>query len=486
MMRLRFAPSPTGFLHIGNARTAIINYLLSKKYNAVLVLRIEDTDVERSSRESEESILRDLQWLGIQWHEGPDVGGNFGPYRQSERLEIYKQFSEQLLKNGNAYYCFCTQEELETMRARAFETGTYEYSGRCRNLSTAEKERFRAEGRKPTIRFRVPENETVIVDDAIKGKVVFSSENIGGDFIIVRSDGMPVYNYIVIIDDALMKITHVVRGEDHLSNTPKQILIARALNLPVPQYAHLALVMGNDRKKLSKRHGITSVDLYRKEGYLPEALVNYLAMLGWAAEDEREILSMQEIVAQIELEKLAKSAAIFDFQKLRWMNSHYVRLKSAIELLPLIQPYLQEVGIDANAVEREKLLRAIELLKPYCELLSDIKNFAPMLLSEIPAYDEEAKQILMSDEATILIKEAFSFFSETPSSDIGQFVNVVKAKTGFKGKQLFHPLRALLTGKLKGPELDQVISLLGYDGCKKRVEYAHRIYIEKLPLEGKL
>lgn len=478
-MRLRFAPSPTGYLHIGNARTAIINYLLAKKHNGTLVLRIEDTDQERSSRESEESILRDLKWLGIQWDEGPDVGGYFGPYRQSERLKIYKQYSDQLLKEGNAYYCFCTQEELEEMRTKASKTGTYQYSGRCRNLSEKEKKHLLEMGRKPTIRFRVPEGETVIIDDLIKGRVVFSSEHIGGDFIIVRSDGMPVYNYIVIIDDALMKITHVVRGEDHLSNTPKQVLIARALNLPVPQYAHLALVMGNDRKKLSKRHGITSVDMYRKEGYLPEALVNYLAMLGWATEDEKEILTVEEIISQIELAKLAKSAAIFDFQKLRWMNGHYIRQKSNEDLLQLMQPYLVEAGIEGECIDREKLLRAIDLLKPYCELLRDIKDLIPMLFADIPFYNEEAKQLLQSEEAAVVIKETYLFFTETPHEKVDQLIEKLKTRTGLKGKQLFIPLRALLTGKITGPQLDQVIELLGYEGCKKRAEYVYWQYIKK-------
>ncbi len=472
-MRLRFAPSPTGFLHIGNARTAIINYLLSKKYHADFVLRIEDTDIERSSRQSEESILHDLRWLGISWNEGPDVGGNFGPYRQSDRFDIYKRYSEQLLAEGKAYYCYCTQEELEAMRSKAASTGSYEYSGRCRNLTDEEKHRFIAENRKPTIRFRVPDGETVVVDDAIKGRVVFSSENIGGDFIIVRSDGVPVYNYIVVIDDALMKITHVVRGEDHLSNTPKQILIARALSLPIPHYAHLALVMGNDRKKLSKRHGITSVDMYRKEGYLPEALVNYLAMLGWAAEGDREILSVDEIVEQIELEKLAKSAAIFDFQKLRWMNGQYIRAKSVEKLLSLMLPHIREAGIDTDAIEYETLLRAIEILRPYCELIGDIGHLAKMLLADIPEYDDEAQELLISTEAAPLVKETFAFFNQQPPNDIAQLVPVLKTATGLKGKNLFHPLRALLTGKLKGPELDQVMDILGFEGCKKRAEYVY-------------
>ena len=282
-MRLRFAPSPTGYLHIGNARTAVVNYVIARKFNAAYVLRIEDTDMERSSAESERSILEDLSWLGIRWDEGPGAGGEYGPYRQSERFDIYRDYTRRLLENGSAYHCYCSPEELEAMRREAQAAGRpFVYPGRCRNLSEAEKKRLESEGRSPTVRFHVPEGRSIEVDDLIKGRVLFGSENIGGDFIIVRSDGVPMYNYIVIIDDALMKISHVIRGEDHLTNTPKQIMIARALDLPVPQYAHLALVLGPDRSKLSKRHGITSVKMYRREGYLPEALVNYLSMLGWA------------------------------------------------------------------------------------------------------------------------------------------------------------------------------------------------------------
>lgn len=479
IVRLRFAPSPTGFLHIGNARTAIINYLLARKYHADFILRIEDTDMERSSRQSEESILRDLHWLGIHWNEGPDVGGSYGPYRQSERFELYQRYSKQLLAEGKAYHCFCTQEELEKMRVHASETGSYEYSGRCRNLTDNEKQLFIAQGRKPTIRFRVPEGETVVIDDAIKGRVIFSSEHIGGDFIIVRSDGVPVYNYIVVIDDALMNITHVVRGEDHLSNTPKQVLIARALSLPIPQYAHLALVMGNDRKKLSKRHGITSVDMYRKEGYLPEALVNYLAMLGWAAEGEKEIISVDEIVNQIELEKLARSAAIFDFQKLRWMNGHYIRSKSPEELLHLMRPVLVDAGYDPDGIEHDRIIRVIEILKPYCELINDIRQLAGMLLDEVPEYDDEAHALLASNDAAPIVREAYMFFMQNESEgDVSGLLETLKRNTGLKGKHLFHPLRALLTGRLKGPELDHVMDILGFEGCRKRAEYVYRRFFE--------
>jgi len=361
---------------------------------------------------------------------------------------------ERLLAEGKAYHCYCSQEELDETRKASAESGSYEYSGRCRNLTDAEKKKFQADGRKPTIRFRVPDGETVTIDDGIKGLVSFSSENIGGDFIIVRSDGVPVYNYIVIIDDALMKITHVVRGEDHLSNTPKQVLIARALDLPVPQYAHLALVMGDDRKKLSKRHGITSVDMYRREGYLPEALLNYLAMLGWSAEGGAEIMPEDEIVSQIEIGKMARSAAVFDFQKLRWMNGNYIRQYPLERLLALMEPYIGEAGFDVKTVDRPWLAGVVDLLKGNCEILSDIKGLIGMFMSDVNDPDEEADALLRQEHAVLIIREARRLLEGEITADNirADFINRIKAGTGQKGKNLFHPVRALLTGRLKRSE----------------------------------
>jgi glutamyl-tRNA synthetase len=295
---------------------------VARKTGATYVLRIEDTDMERSTAASEKSILDDLRWLGISWHEGPDCGGNHGPYRQSERFDIYAEYTNRLLAEGKAYHCFCTSEELDAMREQAQQDGRpFAYPEKCRHLDEAAKQKLLAEGRKPTVRFHVPANEEIAFEDQIRGPISFNGSNIGGDFIIVRSDGVPVYNYIVVIDDCLMQVSHVIRGEDHLPNTPKQIAIARALGIESPLFAHLPLVLGDDRKKLSKRHGITSVELFRDQGYLPEALVNYIAMLGWAAEDGSEIMSQDEIVERIDLSALGKSAAVFVFQKLGWINS---------------------------------------------------------------------------------------------------------------------------------------------------------------------
>lgn len=479
-MRVRFAPSPTGFLHIGNARTAIINHLIAKKYNAEYVLRVEDTDMERSSKESEVSILDDLKWLGINWTEGPDIGGNFGPYRQSERFDIYKEYTDKLISEGKAYHCYCSQEDIEQMRIEAKEQGrTAVYDGRCRHLSDDEKKKFEEEGRKPTVRFYVEENQTIEITDHIKGNVTFNSDNIGGDFIIVRSDGVPVYNYIVVIDDALMEITDVVRGEDHLSNTPKQIMIARALGFSSPKYAHMPLVLGDDRKKLSKRHGITSVDMYRKEGYLPEALMNYIAMLGWAAKDEQEILSEEEIVNQIDIENLAKSAAVFDFKKLKWMNGNYIRSYDEKKIIELFQPYLESAGFDIASLDRNYFEKSILFLRGYCELLPDITEKADMFLKRLPEHDAQADELLKTEpgqKAVVVSKELLDSGELNSDNFDSEYLNLLKEKGELKGKNLFMPARAILLSRVHGPDVAESLNILGFDLFKERVEECYRKY----------
>ncbi len=478
-MRVRFAPSPTGFLHVGNARTAVTNYLVAKKNSAAMVLRIEDTDLERSTRESEQSIINDLAWLGIKWNEGPDVGGPFGPYRQSERFDIYRSYSERLLREKKAYHCYCTKEELAEMKkGPGGESDTYIYNGRCRNLTDSERMNFESQGRKPTIRFKVPDNVTIVVRDHIKGPVEFNSNNIGGDFIIVRSDGVPVFNYIVIIDDALMNISHVVRGDDHLSNTPKQLLIARALGLPEPEYAHHTLILGPDRTKLSKRHGITSVESYRAQGYLPEALVNYLALLGWAAEGGEEVLQFDEIVRQIDLENFSKNSPVFDFQKLKWMNGIYIRQYELEKITDLFIPHIQKAGYQTNIVEREHLEHIVAVLRRSCEILSDIGHLIGIFLDEVCEPDEEADKMLKTVEAGKVLKAARDLFAtELNEANFAEsLAPKVKAISSLKGKSLFMPLRAALTGRQKGPELDQAMPLIGFERCRKRIEYCYNKY----------
>jgi nondiscriminating glutamyl-tRNA synthetase len=356
-MRVRFAPSPTGQLHVGNARTALFNWLLARGSNAAFVLRIEDTDVERSTVESEAAILFDLQWLGMQWDEGPDVGGACGPYRQTERLHLYESYAKEMLSAGQAYYCFCTVEQIEADRAADLAAGKpVRYSGRCRQLSSAVAEQRIAAGERPATRFRVPENREVVFTDAVRGEVRFHTDVIG-DPVIVRADGTPAYNFAVVVDDALMAITHVIRGEDHISNTPRQLLLYAALGFTAPSFAHLALVLGPDHAPLSKRHGATSVAEFRSRGYLPEALVNYLALLGWSprGDDEVELMPALELARRFSLADVGKSAAVFDEEKLAWVNRHYLKMASSERLAELSVPYFMNAGLrmapDARGLE---------------------------------------------------------------------------------------------------------------------------------------
>jgi len=477
-MRVRFAPSPTGFLHIGNARTAVINHLIAKKHNADFLIRIEDTDKERSTIESEISILEDLKWLGIEWTEGPDMIKDCGPYRQSERYDIYREYTGKLLERGAAFKCFCTREEVEEDKEKAVKENR-PFLDRCRDFTLQQQDKLASEGKSFTVKFKVPENEIISFDDGIKGTVSFNSSHIGGDFIIVRSDGDPVYNYIVIIDDTLMRITHVVRGEDHLSNTPKQIIIAKALDLPVPEYSHMPLIMGNDKKKLSKRHGITSVDLYRKEGYLPEALMNYLGLLGWATESGDEILSQDELIKQFDISKIGKSAAIFDFQKFKWMNSHYLKSKPLPELVELFRPYLAEGGFNIDDIDSDKLNTIVSALTKNCEILSDIKNFAGIFLNDVNMPDEAADALLKEDYSKDIIRIAMNIFSSIDRENISQsLAEGIKAQCEHKGKKLFHPIRAMVTGRLSGPDLDTALPVIGHEKIQKRIEYCYKTYCE--------
>jgi nondiscriminating glutamyl-tRNA synthetase len=478
-MRVRFAPSPTGYLHIGNARTAVVNYITAKKHNAEFILRVEDTDLERSTKESEISIMDDLKWLGINWTEGPDLGGNYGPYRQSERFEIYKKYTQKLLEEGKAYHCYCTKEELEEDRKDADgNVKSFEYSGKCRALTQEDKKKFEAEGRKPTVRFHVPNDKNITFDDTLKGTVNFNSNNIGGDFIIVRSDGVPVYNYIVIVDDSLMNVTHVIRGEDHLSNTPKQILLAEALEFAIPQYAHLPLIVGDDRAKLSKRHGITSVNLYRSEGYLPQTLFNYLGMLGWASESENELMTFDELLKEFDMNNLGKSAAIFDFQKLKWINNNYIKQLTKEKVLELFTPYLESANYKIDLLPKEKAESICELLKPNCDLLSDIVKFIGIFLDETVIPDEEASEMLKEEYSKPILQAAKEILDEgINETNCLNAIELIKDKSGNTGKKLFMPLRALITGRLKGPDLHQALPLIGPEKLTQRFTHCVKKFL---------
>src|SRR5688572_14691490 len=463
-MRVRFAPSPTGQLHVGNARTALFNWLLARGQGATFILRIEDTDVERSTKESERAILEDLRWMGLEWSEGVEAGGEHGPYRQSERLHIYRAHAVELMSRGHAYQCFCSADQLEADRQAALAEGRPpKYVGRCRGISRDQARRRIEDGEKAVIRFRVPESRDVVFDDIVRGEVRISTDVIG-DPVLVRSDGVPAYNYAVVIDDALMEITHVIRGEDHISNTPRQVLLYEAFGWRPPKFAHVSLVMGPDHTPLSKRHGATSVAEFRARGYLPEALTNYLALIGWSPGEGQERLPLEELAARFRLEDVGHSAGVFDVEKLSWVNRHYLKLADPARLATLAAPYIQReawlsdptpaaldflaavVPLAAGSVDRlEEVAVRLRFLFDYSaeRALQDpaIRTEAEAARPVIAALEEE-----LAGGGPLLDRDAFRAVAAR-----------VRERTGQKGKALFHPIRLALTGEPEGMELDLAI-----------------------------
>jgi len=464
-MRVRFAPSPTGHLHVGNVRTALFNWLLARGAGGTFILRIEDTDVERSTLVSEASIMQDLNWLGLDWDEGPDVGGPRGPYRQSERLHLYGSYAKELMGSGHAYYCFCSREQLEAERREALAAGQpARYSGRCRNLSAEESAKRIADGERPAIRFRVPENREVAFTDAVRGEVRFHTDVIG-DPVIVRAEGVPAYNFAVVVDDALMAVTHVIRGEDHISNTPRQILIYEALGFSPPQFAHLSLVMGPDHTPLSKRHGATSVDEFRSKGYLPEAVVNYLALIGWSPGGGDELLPVRELARRFSIEGVGLSAGVFDEEKLAWVNRHYLKQASAFRLAELSVPYFQHAGVDIqpSPIALEYLASVMPIASESVDRLDQVPPRLSVLFrysADAAMADETIRSEMVAESARSVARAFAEELASAPRLDREKFraaANKVKTRTGQKGRALFHPIRLVLTGRTEGPELDLVV-----------------------------
>lgn len=456
-MRLRFAPSPTGHLHVGNARTALFNWLLARGQHGTFILRIEDTDAERSTRESEQAILEDLRWMGLQWDEGVDVGGPYGPYRQTERMASYADHTNRLLADGNGYYCFCPAETLEAQRKAQLAAGLPpKYAGTCRGIPRDAAARRKAAGEPAVVRLRVPENRIVTFTDAVRGDVTFHTDVIG-DPVLVRSDGLPAYNFAVVVDDALMKITHVIRGEDHISNTPRQILLYEALGYPPPVFAHLSLVMGPDHAPLSKRHGATSVDEFRRKGYLPEALVNYLALIGWSPGHNEELLPVDELARRFRLETVAHSAGVFDEDKLAWANRHYLKLCAADRLATLTEPYLRERGFLSGELSPSAKTWLEWILPNVAGSVDRLPQLADRIEAvfrwRAPAIPDEEERIVAPVLAEVLLDAPPLVDRETFRAAAGR----VKDRTGLKGKALFHPIRTILTGAQEGPELDVIV-----------------------------
>jgi glutamyl-tRNA synthetase/nondiscriminating glutamyl-tRNA synthetase len=479
-VRVRFAPSPTGQLHVGNARTALFNWLFARKTGGTMILRIEDTDVERSQARYEDQLIADLKWLGVDWDEGPDVGGPYPPYRQSDRLPMYQEYAERLLNEHKAYLCFCSEQDLQKERERAqAEHRQPIYSGKCRTLDPDQAQRRRASGELGAIRLRIPERP-IRFHDIVHGAVEFSNEVVS-DPIILRSSGMPVYNYVVVIDDALMNITHVIRGDDHLSNTPKQVAVYEALGWPLPEFAHLSTILGGDRERLSKRHGATSIASFREMGVLPEALANYLALLGWApAGGTREIFTPEELIREFSLERVTPSPAVFDMEKLYWLNRKYLveQLKSDPKrLVDLGAGHFLQTGLLSSPEERLDPAKrkfvgdVVALLIPSVDRLDQLPERASLIFrydaKAALAAPDNAATLAWTDTDAVLARFTFKILEDEmaaegklSSEQFKNIVNQVKAETSAKGKELFHPIRIVLTGSHSGPEFDKLIPIL--------------------------
>jgi nondiscriminating glutamyl-tRNA synthetase len=471
MIRVRFAPSPTGLLHVGNVRTGLFAWFFARQNNGQYILRIEDTDQQRSTRESEDAIYRDLRWLGIDWDEGPNAGGGHGPYRQSERFSIYRDYARQLIDSGHAFWCFCSEEQLEGQADR-------KYPGTCRALPQ-DVAASRLNAKEPAVvRLRVREG-AIRFNDIVHGAMEFASDVIS-DPILLRSDGWPTYNYAVVIDDALMDITHVIRGDDHLSNTPKQVLIYEALNHPLPEFAHLSTILGPDHTRLSKRHGATAVAQFREGGYLPEALMNYIALLGWSpASEGSEVIPPVDLVKQFRLDRVNKSPAVFDIAKLNFINRHY--LKSSAAAPQLIAQELQKAGWMPADAGSQWLEKVTDTVVPGVDTAAELPAALERVLA-FPLDDSSEIRDTTNDLGAIDLIRKFAAELEGRDQltfdDFRAIAGFLKEVTKRKGKQLFHPLRAALTAKSAGPELDKLIPLIetaaqlqikGVLSCKQRV-----------------
>ena len=476
-VRLRYAPSPTGHLHIGGARTALFNYLYAKHMGGAFILRIEDTDLERNVDKAADEFAKNLRWLGLEWDEGPDVGGDYGPYISTERLAIYGGYVLELRERGLAYACYCSEEELAAERESFLVKGEMpRYSGHCRHLTEAQVTAYEAMGRKPAVRFRVPDDQAVSFYDLVRGELSFEPSGLGGDFVIVKSNGISTYNFACVIDDHLMAITHVVRGEEHISNTPRQLFLYRAFGWEPPEFGHVSLILGPNGKKLSKRDEsiVQFVEQYRDMGYLPSALFNYLALLGWSPGGEQEIFTKEELVQAFNLGRVHKSGAYFDAAKLAWMNGHYLRQLPDEELLPLARrlagPLVQGLPF---AVDDAWLTEWASLYQDKISHMSELPEMGRTFLVSLPDLDEEAKSMLNQETALVVVRAFLHLAEAMPAwseDSVKPLFKLVQTETGRKGKDLFMPIRAAVMGQLHGPDLNRSLLLLGQKRVLERLQ----------------
>ena len=476
-VRVRIAPSPSGNLHIGTARTALFNYLFAKKNHGKYILRIEDTDLDRSSQAYIDNIYDSLKALGLDWDEGPDVGGPYGPYQQSERFDIYPKYAQKLIDAGYAYECFCTQEELDAEKEESIKNKRpHKYSGKCRHLTEEQKEKLRAEGRKPSIRFHVPEGETSY-DDMVKGHLHFDNSLIG-DFVIMKSNGTPTYNFAVVIDDMEMKISHIIRGEDHISNTAKQIMIYNALGAEIPKFGHLGMILAPDRSKLSKRHGATAVSEFVEKGYLTEALVNFVALLGWSPSDGHEIKTLDEIAADFRINEVSSSNSIFEYDKLNWMNGQYIKKMDLARLTELVKPYLS--CYDLSEYTEEQLQRIVEVTREPITILSELTNDTKYFFGKDVEIEPEVQEKVLDGEVAKKVLpyiienelDKWAFDDEEKLHDQLADLRTYFKEQGIKPKETMWAIRAAVTGRTHGADMVATLVLLGKDKVAHRIKAA--------------
>ncbi|MBI5049447.1 MAG: glutamate--tRNA ligase [Nitrospirae bacterium] len=471
-VRVRFAPSPTGHLHIGGVRTALFNYLFARHYKGTFILRIEDTDRSRSTEEFIEAILDSMKWLGLDWDEGP--------FRKTDRIDIYRNYADKLIKEGKAYYCYCSPEELEARRKEAMAQGkSPRYDGRCKNLERVQGvEGSRGQERNAAVRFKMPQEGQTVVEDLIRGKIVFENNQLD-DLIIMRSDGTPTYNFTVVVDDVDMKITHVIRGDDHLNNTPKQLHIYKALGYDIPLFAHLPMILGSDKTRLSKRHGATSVMAYKDMGYLPDALVNYLVKLGWSYGDQ-EIFSREELIKYFSFENVGKAAAVFNPEKLLWLNSQYIINTPAEKLAELVMPFLVKENIisEGQDLNKEWLSKAIKTLKERSKTLIELANSLRYYIAEEIEYDEKAKAKFLNEKSRgllIELNDRLTSVTDFSTQELEKIFKEIIEKHNIKLGNLAQPVRVAMTGGTESPGIFEVLEIVGKEKTLRRLEKAIKV-----------
>lgn len=476
-VRVRFAPSPTGYLHVGGARTALFNWLFARHHGGTFILRIEDTDRERSTEESVQAILDGMTWLGLDWDEGPGVGGPHAPYFQTQRLESYYAYAQKLLDAGRAYKCYCSPEELEERRKQLLAEGKApKYDRTCCHLSEAEQRQREAEGRKPVIRFRALDQGETVLDDLIRGRITFDNSTLD-DFVLVKSDGMPTYNFAAVIDDASMEITHIIRGDDHISNTPRQIQVYQALGLALPKFAHVPMILGADKTRLSKRHGATAVGQYRELGYLPETMVNYLALLGWSLNATETVFSREDLIKHFSLERCSKNPAVFDPKKLEWLNGVYIRQTSPEKLAELLLPALIAEGLLSEADARdpgkmEYLRQVIALQQTRLRLLTEFVPTSAYFFQDPQEFEEAAEAHLKKPyvpQALRALAERLEKLETFTQPHLEEVFTGLMAELELGTGDFIHPVRSALTGRKVSPGIYDVVALLGRETVLRRL-----------------